>query len=135
MKLGRICAIVLALSLYGCATMAVDPLIPTAQPIHAPKIYQQWYQEIEDCVGRSFPFWRIRWFYVDSDYFMCGPIPGAIGCTAIDYSGGPEIYLAKGRLDDHDTVKHEMIHVVLHGPGGNAHPEPPFEECEYVIGK
>jgi hypothetical protein len=87
--------------------------------------YGDWFAATEECVGKSKPYYRIRWFVIDSAVFQCGDVR-AIAC----FDSPNSIILSRDWMDEEETVRHEIIHYLIQPTP--AHPEPPFEKCEYT---
>jgi len=113
------------LLLLGCA----DPLgwLEATHPerFEPPPEYVTYWRSVEDCVGKTGNFDRLR-FYV-SDSLPCPDYRW--GCRG--YWVEPhDIYLVRSVSMQSPIVRHEMIHDLLQGGG---HPSRFFPRCEVDI--
>lgn len=89
--------------------------------------YQEWYTEMEECVGTSGAYERVRWWR--AKYFP--QHPSAEGLFAADN----DIILRAGYEHSRRIVSHEIVHHILHifGAPRSAHRSHPiFEICSGI---
>jgi hypothetical protein len=101
-------------------------LPPDAERMTPPDSYAAWYRQTEECTGQTGDFDRVRWFSVPHDRWW-DPLweQYAIGTWRAPH----DIYVSIDHLDDHQVIKHEIVHDLLQG--GRTF-DPRFELCSGI---
>jgi len=108
----------------------LDPFAPPPGTSHLdpPPVYPVLWQGVELCSGLTGDFRRVHWFVVPQSPFPCGEIE----CVGL-WKTPHDVYLGAAVVNDslnrYFTVRHEMLHDLLHG--GYDHP-PVFEQCGLI---
>jgi hypothetical protein len=71
-------------------------------------VFREWWSEVEECAGRRSDFEQVQWFVV----------PGLFVIVNEQLYNGfwfrtHRVVIPEKRLADVQTVKHEMLHVIL----------------------
>lgn len=104
---------------------ACSPAVAAKVLKPVPRVYSQWWKEVEQCAHLQGAFKRIRWFVLPGESFACAAVPHG---SCIGLWQDHNIILAEERLRDPVTVKHEMLHDLI--PGGDGlHESPLFHLC------
>lgn len=109
------------------ATVPIS-LPPTAEHFSPPDYYQDLWQKMEECSGKTRDMNEITFYMVPDSIFF--PVPMDTGRVAGYYDGVSHIVIADYWLDIIPVVQHEMLHAILQQPG---HP-PIFKECGVCSG-
>lgn len=92
------------LLLMGCYD-TFEPIDPV--PFDPPPIYRAWWEEVENCLGRSGEFDRVTWVTVFA-------LQNSDGRTSAGKWERPHtIYIADWCVGCWRTVRHEMVHDLL----------------------
>lgn len=112
----------------GCES-PIAPLPDEAEQFVPPAAYRVWWNEIEQCAGRSASFAAVDWYVVRTSatgFIFDGRYVAAVWTTA-----GNRIVMAEHYLDKPHIVRHEMLHAILHT---GAHPGADFaERCGALV--
>lgn len=122
-------ACILALALAASCDYPTAPLPDSAESCAPSAEYRVWWNEFEQCAGRSASFAAVRWYVVrtrETGFMFAGRYVAAVWT-----SPGNRIVLAEHYLDKPDIVRHEMLHAILHTGG---HPEAYFaDRCGELV--
>ena len=140
LPLAAVAAARIAIGLIGLAALGCE--VPTAPAPGAtlapPAVFDQWWQEVEQCSGVTGAIDRVSWYVVPCAAgeagFKCDVTPD--GLCAGEWRApheislaGPNRFFPEGYADDEWTVKHEMLHDLLGTPD---HPEA-FRTCHLLL--
>jgi hypothetical protein len=115
---------VLAVGLAGCDRNPVDPLPSGAVEVNPPPVYSTWWNQMQQCSGRSGDFSSVRWFLVPS-------VGSLQGHPAAYYLGTNSIVLAEDYKEVAEVVRHEELHAILQDA---SHPSEFFvDKCGSLI--
>jgi hypothetical protein len=125
---------ILIVAAVACSDSVLGPEIPAdAAPFEAPVIYDAWWIELFDELETERDVARVRWFEVAGGPWYSERYDAVVG--GIWVSDG-RIYIAEGYTTVKSLVKHEMIHEILQGDRGHAHPiftqYPPLSCCTVI---
>lgn len=120
-------ALPLVLTVAAACLDPFEPPVGTTR-LAPPSIYSTLWQAVETCSGIHGEFARVRWFAVPETPFRCGEVT----CVGL-WKAPHDVYLGADVVNDslnrYFTVRHEMLHDLIHG--GYDHP-PVFEHCGLI---
>lgn len=119
-------ALVLALSACSSVDLIAPPGLDRpepATPFDPPPAYAERYRAMEECVGITGDFGRVRWYTVPGESW-----PNVMDGRQIAGQWWPphDIYLAEAVTGNMGAVDHEILHDILRT---GDHPAPPFGVC------
>lgn len=130
MRIVRI-AFVLVVALVACAATVLHPFPLGAVAVDRPAVqWHQWWEIAERCSGRTFPYRRVRWYFLrqtptsPTGFRYNGE---SVSGLAFSHEAQPRIYLAESALLDSAVVIHEALHVI--GSRGYHDPELYLRRC------
>lgn len=100
-----------------------------AREITPLKLYLILWERTEQCLERKGPFYRTRWFIVPDSvpfYLYADKVLGVAIRPERATSQQPEIYLKQSHMNNHDVIRHEIVHIIIVPRG---HPVPPYNTC------
>mgnify|MGYP001560156500 CR=1 FL=1 len=108
--------------LYEAGPYESVPIIPV------PDIYRQWWQEMENCSGRTRNFNDITWlkFPESASYAACGDRER--GCLGFYDGYRNRIHIRDDLILSRWVVGHEIVHALIRHSDKN-HRNPAFERC------
>ncbi|HEX3534975.1 MAG TPA: hypothetical protein VHT23_12185 [Gemmatimonadaceae bacterium] len=97
--------------------------------MHAPAIFETWWQEVEQCSGQAGDFAAVSWYYVPgAGSFVVGTDPEAVGLWQ---SSTNSITLAQAFREYAPVVRHEELHAIL--KRGDHPPEYFQDKCGSIV--
>jgi hypothetical protein len=100
--------------LAGACSSATEPteVLPAgAQSLFPPAIFETWWQEVEQCSGKTGDFTAITWYYVPgTGGFPVGSDPNVVGLWQPKLHA---ITLAQYVRENPDVLRHEELHAIL----------------------